>query len=107
MQWVKDPVLPKLWHMSQLQLGFGPWPGNFHVLQGVAEKEKKKEREKKVGRKGERKGGREEGQITSMTNILCEKRHWGSSHRGPVETNLRVQFQSQASFKWVKDLALS
>ena len=24
-QWVKHPALP------QLQLGFSPWPGNFHV----------------------------------------------------------------------------
>ena len=32
-QWVKDPVLPKLWHRSQLRLRFIPWPGNFHMPQ--------------------------------------------------------------------------
>ena len=26
-QWVKDPALLQLW----LQLGFDPWPGNFHI----------------------------------------------------------------------------
>lgn len=31
-QWVKDPLL-QLWCRLQLQLGFDPWPGNFHVLQ--------------------------------------------------------------------------
>ena len=30
-QWVKDPVLPQLWH--RLQLTFDPWPRNFHMLQ--------------------------------------------------------------------------
>ena len=30
-QWVKDPVLPQLWSRLQLQLGFSPWPGNFHM----------------------------------------------------------------------------
>ena len=42
-QWVHDPALPKLWHSSQLQLGFDSRPGNFHLLQ-VAEKEKKKKK---------------------------------------------------------------
>ena len=32
-QWVKDPVLPQLWHRLQLWLEFDPWPGNFHMLQ--------------------------------------------------------------------------
>ena len=30
-QWIKDPALLQLWHKSQLQLGFDPWPGNFHM----------------------------------------------------------------------------
>ena len=29
--WVKDPALPLLQHRSQMQLGFDPWPGNFHM----------------------------------------------------------------------------
>ena len=29
---VKDLVLLPLWRMSQMQLGFDPWPGNFHML---------------------------------------------------------------------------
>ena len=28
---VKDLALPQLWHRFQLQLGFSPWPGNFHM----------------------------------------------------------------------------
>ena len=27
-QWVKDPVLPQLWHRLQRQLGSDPWPRN-------------------------------------------------------------------------------
>ena len=27
---LKDPVLPHLWHRSQLWLRFSPWLGNFH-----------------------------------------------------------------------------
>ena len=39
----KDPALPQLWHRSQLQLRFYPWPGNVHVPWGrEAEKKKKK-----------------------------------------------------------------
>ena len=30
---LKDPVLPQLWHRLQLQIGFDPWPGNFHMPQ--------------------------------------------------------------------------
>ena len=30
-QWVKDPALPQLCRRSQLQLGFDPWPVNFHI----------------------------------------------------------------------------
>ena len=41
MQCVKDPAVPLLWHRSQLQLGFSPWPGNFHMLQTWPKKEKK------------------------------------------------------------------
>ena len=28
---LKDPALPQLWIRLQLQLGFNPWPGNFHM----------------------------------------------------------------------------
>ena len=28
----KDLALPQLWCRWQLQLGFDPWPGNFHML---------------------------------------------------------------------------
>ena len=31
-QSVKNLALPQLWHRSQLQLRFDPWPGNFHML---------------------------------------------------------------------------
>ena len=31
-QAVKDLALPQLWRMSQLWLGFDPWPWNFHML---------------------------------------------------------------------------
>ena len=30
-QWVKDPVLPWLWHRSQQPLQFDPWSRNFHM----------------------------------------------------------------------------
>ena len=29
---LKDVVLLQMWHRMQLQLGFNPWPGNFHML---------------------------------------------------------------------------
>ena len=31
-QWAKDLGLLQVWRRSQLQLGFDPWPGNFHML---------------------------------------------------------------------------
>ena len=37
-QWVRDLVLPQLWHRLQLQVGFNPWSGNFD---GMAIKNKK------------------------------------------------------------------
>ena len=40
-QWNKNPALPRLWCRWQLQLGFGPWPGNFHMLQVQPLKKKK------------------------------------------------------------------
>ena len=40
-QWVKDPVLPQLWHRSQLELGSDSWPGNS-IRHGAAKNEKKK-----------------------------------------------------------------
>ena len=42
-QWVKDPVLPQLWHKLQLQLRLDPWPRNFHAQQ-VQSKKKKEEK---------------------------------------------------------------
>ena len=32
----------QLWHRLQLQLGFDPWLGNFHMLQVQPKKKKKK-----------------------------------------------------------------
>ena len=32
-QWVKDLVLPQLWHRLQLQLRFSPRPEYFHMSQ--------------------------------------------------------------------------
>ena len=39
--WVKDSVLLQLWHRLQLQLGFVPWPGNFHMLKRWPKMKKK------------------------------------------------------------------
>ena len=57
MAWqVKDPVLLQLGCRSQLQLGFNPWSGNFHVPQMQLKKEqKKKKKTKQKGKKEERK----------------------------------------------------
>lgn len=46
-QQVKDPVLPQLWHRSQLGLGFDPWSKNFHMLRERPEKKERKEERKK------------------------------------------------------------
>ena len=43
----KDLVLSLQWHRSQQQLGFDPWPGNFHMPQVWLKKEKKKKKKKK------------------------------------------------------------
>ena len=40
-------MLPQLQCRSQLWLGFNPWPGNFHMLQGSCGCEKRKKKEKK------------------------------------------------------------
>ena len=53
-QWCKDLVLLQLWHRSQLQLRFDPWPGNFHML-WVQLKKKKTNKQKKTKKKKERK----------------------------------------------------
>ena len=45
---LKDPALPQLWHKSQLQLRFNPWPGNFHLLQVWLLKKKKKKTKKRA-----------------------------------------------------------
>ena len=44
-QWVKDLVLPQLWHRSQLRLRFMAW--ELPYAAGVAEKEKKKKRKER------------------------------------------------------------
>ena len=41
-QWVKDLVLPELWRRLQLQLGFDPWPGHFHMPRVQTKKKKKR-----------------------------------------------------------------
>ena len=41
LQWVKDPVLPQLWHRLQLHLGFYLRPGNFHMPDRRPKKKKK------------------------------------------------------------------
>ena len=38
-------ALLQLWHRSQLQHRFIPWPGNFHMLQMQPERKKKKKRQ--------------------------------------------------------------
>ena len=43
----KDPALLQLQLRLQLQLGFSPWPGNFHMPWVAALKKKKKERKKR------------------------------------------------------------
>ena len=48
-QWVKGPVLPKVWRKLQVQLRFDPWPGEFSYATGAAEKEKKKKKEHTYG----------------------------------------------------------
>ena len=46
-QWVKDLGDAAVGYRSQLQLGFNPWPRNFHWLK-VQPKKKKKEKEKNL-----------------------------------------------------------
>ena len=43
---LKDPVL-HLWHRSQLQLRFSPWPRNFHMLRVQLKKEEEKKKKNK------------------------------------------------------------
>ena len=43
-QWVKDQVLPHVWHRLQLWLRFDPWPKNFHTPQVQPKEEKKKKK---------------------------------------------------------------
>ena len=44
-QRVKDLVLLQLWHRSQLQFRFNPWPENYHMPR-VWLKKQKRERER-------------------------------------------------------------
>ena len=44
-QWVKDLVLPQLWHRLQLQHGFDSWPGNFHMPWAWPKNEKTKQKQ--------------------------------------------------------------
>ena len=39
---VKDPALPLWWLGSLLWRGFDPWPGNYHILVGMAKEKEKK-----------------------------------------------------------------
>ena len=51
-KWVKDLVLLQLWCRSKMQLGFDPWPGNFHMPLAWQKMEKgKKKKMKKAYRK--------------------------------------------------------
>ena len=45
-QWVKDPALPPLWQMSQLQLGSDSWPRELYAV-GQPKTKKEKEKRKK------------------------------------------------------------
>ena len=45
-QWVKDPALTRLRHMSQLRLGSDSWPRNSYASGKQKEKKRKKERKK-------------------------------------------------------------
>ena len=45
----------QLWHRLQLQHGFDPWPGKFHImLQGLPKKKKRRKEGRKERKKGER-----------------------------------------------------
>ena len=48
-QWVKDLAWQQLWHRSQLQLTFKPWPQNFHMpnVIGATKKEEMSKTTKK------------------------------------------------------------
>ena len=46
-QWIKDLVLPLLWHRLQMWLGFSPWPENVRRPQVWLTKEKKKKKAQK------------------------------------------------------------
>ena len=43
---LKDMVLRQLWCRSQLQLGFNPWPRNFHMSQCSRRKKGRKKKRK-------------------------------------------------------------
>lgn len=61
-QRAKDLASPQMWHRSQVQCGFNPWHGNFHVPWTQWKRERKWEgrREgKNKGRKERRKKGKE------------------------------------------------
>ena len=51
-QWLKDLALPQLWSRLKLQVGFSPWPGNFHMplMRQKRKKKKKKVVAKMVGK---------------------------------------------------------
>ena len=64
-QWLKEPVLLKLRHRSQLRLGFNPWPRNFHMPQVKQEK-------RKEGRREERKEEERKERITKYLQAIFE-----------------------------------
>ena len=89
-QWVKDLAMLWWWHRSQLQLGFDPWPGNFHKLQGQSKKKKKKKLRKDLRNYlpiAHIKGG----SFCSSDNSRFERQrpqlhgsHWNKSCQNPI-----------------------
>ena len=81
--WVKDPALPQLWHRSQLQYGFHPWPGNFHMSQMRRKKERQKDRKKdrKTERQTDRKKDRQKDRQTDRQTERKEFLSWLSGNK--------------------------
>ena len=69
-QWVKDLVLLQLWLRLQLQLGFDPWPRNFHMPLVQPRKRKKKSYDQWLAGV---QGWRERGELVEHRGFLrCE-----------------------------------
>ena len=65
-QWLKDLALPRLWHRSELQLGFDPWPRNLHMPQVCPKKKKRGRRSKRKRKKKRKKEGKRKGKETCV-----------------------------------------